>query len=82
MSELNVLLFGRVKEIVGAGTVRLPARPGETTGTLLDALVALHPGLGPWRPYLRVAVNREYAAAERAISPGDEVAVIPPVSGG
>jgi molybdopterin converting factor subunit 1 len=82
MSSVSVLLFGGVREIVGAGAVELPAGPGETAASLLDALVARHPGLGPWRASLRVAVNREYASGDRAVSPGDEIAVIPPVSGG
>jgi molybdopterin converting factor subunit 1 len=82
MTAVSVLLFGRVREIVGAIEIELPAAPGETTASLLDALVARHPGLGPWRGSLRVAVNREYAPGERAVSAGDEIAVIPPVSGG
>jgi molybdopterin converting factor subunit 1 len=82
MSAVSVLLFGRVRELVGAEAIDLPAGPGETTATMLNALIALHPGLEPWRPHLRVAVNREYAPGERPVSPGDEIAVIPPVSGG
>jgi molybdopterin converting factor subunit 1 len=82
MTAVSVLLFGKIREIVGAGEIELPAGPGETAASLLDALVARHPGLAPWRPSLRVAVNREYAPGERAVSAGDEIAVIPPVSGG
>lgn len=82
MSAVNVLLFGRVREIVGAGEVELPAGPGDTTATMLNALIALHPRLEPWRQHLRIAVNGEYAAGEKTLSPGDEIAVIPPVSGG
>jgi molybdopterin converting factor subunit 1 len=82
MSAVNVLLFGKVREIVGSGEIELPAGPGETASSLLDALVARHPGVGPWRASLRVAVNREYAPGGRTVSAGDEIAVIPPVSGG
>jgi molybdopterin converting factor small subunit len=66
MTAVSVLLFGKIREIVGAGEIELPAGPGETAASLLDAL----------------AVNREYAPGERAVSAGDEIAVIPPVSGG
>ena len=80
--EIRVMLFGSAKEIVGAGEVRLDAGPGATTATLVQSLIERYPRLGPWRGSLRVAVNREYAPGETAVSPGDEVAVIPPVSGG
>ncbi len=82
MNGIRVRLFGRVKEIVGADAIDLPAGPGETTGTVLKSLIGRYPPLAPWRDYLRVAVNHEYAPEERTVSPGDEVAIIPPVSGG
>ena len=82
MNDVNVLLFGMAREIVSASEIRLPAPPGTTTASILDALVERHPALGQWKPFLRVALNREYAPPERVVSPGDEVAVIPPVSGG
>ena len=82
MNGIRVRLFGMVKEIVGADTVDLPAGPGATTGSVLDSLIGRHPALEPWRDYLRMAVNQEYAPRERPVSPGDEVAVIQPVSGG
>lgn len=75
-------LFGRVKEIVGTGEIEMPAAPGATTRSVLNALIGAYPHLGPWKDYLRIAVNQEYAPDERPVAPGDEVAVIPPVSGG
>jgi molybdopterin converting factor small subunit len=41
-----------------------------------------HPDLAPMRNTLAFAVNGEYARAEAKVSPGDELAVLPPVSGG
>ncbi len=82
MNAIRVRVFGKVREIVGAETVDLPAGPAETTATVLDALIGRYPPLEPWRQYLRVALNQEYVPMERRVSPGDEVAVIPPVSGG
>lgn len=82
MNGIRVILFGRVREIVGSGEIDLPAGPGATTGSMLRSLVELYPELGPWSGVIRVAVNREYVPGETALSPGDEVAVIPPVSGG
>lgn len=82
MNAVKVLVFGRVREVVAAGSVELPAPAGTTAGSILDTLAARHPELLPWRPHLRVAVNREYARDDAPVAPGDEVAVIPPVSGG
>ncbi len=82
MNGVRVRLFGNVREIVGSAEIEMPAAPGATTGSLLSALIGAHPRLAPWREYLRVAVNQEYAPGETPVSPGDEVAVIPPVSGG
>jgi molybdopterin converting factor small subunit len=55
---------------------------GATLAELWPVLVDLHPGLAPMRDTLAFAVNGEYARMEDAVSPGDEVAVLPPVSGG
>lgn len=82
MSGIRVRLFGSVKEIVGSGEIEVPAAPGATTGSLLAGLIRAHPRLEPWGEYLRVAVNQEYAPGETPVAPGDEVAIIPPVSGG
>ncbi|MGE5465272.1 MAG: molybdenum cofactor biosynthesis protein MoaE [Betaproteobacteria bacterium] len=55
---------------------------GLTTKQLLDRLVEQHPKLARIAPSLAVAVNREYAESSRVLQDGDEVALIPPVSGG
>jgi molybdopterin synthase catalytic subunit len=55
---------------------------GATVGALLDHLIAAHPALASLRANLRVAVNQEFAALDRVLADGDEVALIPPVSGG
>ena len=76
---LSVLCFASWGDVFGPRVeVDLPA--GATVGDLLAHLAA--------RPEARrlpaplVAVNRRYAAAEVSISPGDEIAIIPPVAGG
>jgi len=78
----RVLVFGGIREIVGGDSVELDIPAGGTTEDLLDALTRSHPEVGRWRPFLRVAVNREYTAGPGPLSSGDEIAVIPPVSGG
>jgi molybdopterin synthase sulfur carrier subunit len=56
-----------------------------TVGDLLDWLAARGPGYAQAlanRRIIRVAVNQDYAAIDRALAPGDEVALFPPVTGG
>lgn len=78
------MLFGAAAERAGGirQTEVAVVEEGTTIGELWDALTELHPGLVPLGDTLAFAVNGEYARMEAAVSPGDEVAVLPPVSGG
>jgi molybdopterin converting factor subunit 1 len=82
MMDVKVKYFATIRDIVGSGenTLQLPA--GTTVGSLVRILSDRYAGVRPWAPYLRVAINRTYADVGTEIRPGDEVAVIPPVSGG
>jgi molybdopterin synthase catalytic subunit len=75
--EVTVRLFAMLRERAGAAEVVLELDEG---ARVADALAELH-GLADGLP-LVMAVNREYADAERTLGPGDELALIPPVSGG
>ena len=55
---------------------------GATSATLMERLSDLHPGLFKGGGRLVVAVNGEYVPMDHALGDGDEVALIPPVSGG
>ncbi|MEW8977186.1 MAG: molybdenum cofactor biosynthesis protein MoaE [Symbiobacterium sp.] len=55
---------------------------GLTTEQLMQHLQQEYPGLARLTPVLSIAVNREYAPGDRVLNDGDEVALIPPVSGG
>ncbi len=79
---VTVLLFAAARETVGAAEVTLPLPADATARGILLALCASHPALGPYVPSLRVAVNGTYAHADEPVKPGDEIAVLPPVSGG
>ena len=80
--RVRVRLFAIQRELVGAREVALELAPGATIEAAWAALVERHPVLAPGRPAVRFARNREYADAETALADGDELAVIPPVSGG
>ncbi len=82
MNGITVLLFGAAADQAGTRQTELPVDDGATLGDLWTALTDRYPGLTPMRDTLAFAVNGEYARAEYKVSPGDEVAVLPPVSGG
>src|SRR4051812_23406967 len=80
--RLTVRLFAMLREQAGTDSVELELAEGATGADALDALRAER-GLEILdRLPVRLAVNREYSELERELSPGDELAVIPPVSGG
>jgi MoaE-MoaD fusion protein len=75
--EVTVRLFAMLRERAGADEVRLELPEGARVGDALGELSGLADGLP-----LVMAVNREYASAETVLDSGDELALIPPVSGG
>ncbi|WP_165874316.1 molybdopterin converting factor subunit 1 [Rubrobacter taiwanensis] len=79
---VRVLLFGAAADQAGARELELQVRDGATLGDLWNELTGRYPGLTPMGDTLAFAVNQEYAGMERRVSPGDEVAILPPVSGG
>jgi len=77
-----VRLFASLRDAAGSPEARLELAEGGTAEAAWQALVDSHPALAPRRASLAVAVNRAYAGFESALQDGDEVAFIPPVSGG
>ena len=76
-----VLVFASYADDFGARTVSVPLDPPCTVADVVGALRAMPGGERvPERPL--VAVNQAYATPDTAVSPGDEVALIPPVAGG
>jgi len=80
---VSVRLFAILRERAGRDSVEIELPDGATVGDAFERL-AETPGLADLvaRMPLRMAVNREYAAEGAPIAPGDELAVIPPISGG
>lgn len=64
----------------GEDTVELPV--AANAGSVLEYLASKHPEFAGWRGSVRIAVNHRYVDSDHSLSEGDEVAVIPPVSGG
>ncbi len=80
--RVRVRLFAVQRELVGAREVSLELADGGTVADAWEGLVALHPALAPGRDSVRFAVNAAYAEPGAVLADGDEVAMIPPVSGG
>jgi len=80
--RIRIRLFAMQRETAGTREVALDLPAGGTVGDAWDGLVALHPGLAPGRASVRFARNGAYAEAATPLADGDEVAMIPPVSGG
>jgi molybdopterin synthase catalytic subunit len=79
---IRVRVFASVREILGRPEIALEVPEGATAGSVLDRLSADYPRLQRLAPVLRLAVNREYAESGRVLAAGDEIALLPPVSGG
>jgi molybdopterin converting factor subunit 1 len=80
--KIGVRLFAVARERVGASSIDVEVTVPTTVRALRGALVEQYPVLRDVVPHVRFAVDSEYAAESKAISPQSEVAVIPPVSGG
>ncbi|CAA9426641.1 MAG: Molybdenum cofactor biosynthesis protein MoaD [uncultured Rubrobacteraceae bacterium] len=79
---IRVLFFGAAADRAGTREAELEVEGGATLAEIWPLLVGRHPDLAPMRDTLAFAVNGEYARGEAAVWAGDEIAVLPPVSGG
>ncbi len=79
---ITVLFFGILRDIAGASEVRLEVTPGATLGSLFDHFAKLHPQLHERRSNIMLARNQEFGTPSTVLEAGDEVAFLPPVSGG
>jgi len=80
--RVRVRLFAIQRELAGAREIALELAPGATIEAAWAALVERHPVLASGRPAVRFARNGEYADPDTTLGNGDELAIIPPVSGG
>jgi molybdopterin converting factor subunit 1 len=80
--RVTVRLFARLRDIAGAAELSRDVDAGATIGTLWRQLASEYPALGPYERSMSSAVNADYARMDTPLGDGDEVAFLPPVSGG
>lgn len=80
--RITVRLFARLRELAGAGELHRDVPDDATVATVWELLTREYPAVAPYAASMSCAVNAEYARMTTALSDGDEVAFLPPVSGG
>jgi len=80
--HVKVLFFGRLREAAGAAEELLEIAPGARIEELFGTLVARQPELARYRSSLVASRNQEFAAWDTRLRSGEEIAFLPPVSGG
>ncbi|HEY3929163.1 MAG TPA: molybdenum cofactor biosynthesis protein MoaE [Candidatus Koribacter sp.] len=79
---MKAIYFGILRELAGAPEERIEVANAATAGDLFAQLCASHPDLERFSKSIALAVNLEYSDHARVLHQNDEVALIPPVSGG
>jgi molybdopterin converting factor subunit 1 len=82
MQTVRVQLFARFRDLFGADLIEVKVNAPATVRELRDALVSRNLGPTALLTRSRIAVNNEFAGETTPVSAADEIALIPPVSGG
>ena len=80
--RVTVLLFARLRDIAGAAELVRELPDGTTARVLWNTLASEHPDFVRYSGAVSTAVNEEYSKMDAVLGDGDEVAFLPPVSGG
>ena len=79
---VTVRFFARLREIAGTPDLRVELSDGSTVHDAWQAVVTKHRDMGALTSSVSCAVNEEYSRMSAPLHDGDEVAFLPPVSGG
>jgi molybdopterin synthase catalytic subunit len=80
--RVKVLFFGQVKDLTGRSGDELDLSPGSSVQTVFDHYAALFPALRLLESSILMARNQEFSSRDALLAGGDEIAFLPPVSGG
>ena len=79
---ITLKLFSVYQEALGTEEKELSVPVGTTAEDVCDRLIADHPELAQWKELTRFGVNLQFVEPDSLLEPGDELVLIPPVSGG
>lgn len=80
--RVTVRLFARLRDLAGTSELAADVAPGATIADVWAGVVARHPDLAPYAGSLSAARNLEYTRLTAPVAEADEIAFMPPVSGG
>ncbi|HEX8984518.1 MAG TPA: molybdenum cofactor biosynthesis protein MoaE [Bryobacteraceae bacterium] len=80
--RVTVLFFGALKEITGCSEDVIELAAGASAAAVFEHYASAFPKLREWERSILMARNQQFAARSQAIADGDEIALLPPVSGG
>jgi len=80
--QITVKLFAIFQEVFAVDEMQITLESGAAVSQIFDRLVSQQPSLEKWRTLTRYAINLNFADPHTSLADGDEVALIPPVSGG
>ena len=80
--RVTIRLFARLRDLAGAGELVRDVPPESTIGGVWQVLAAELPALKDYERTMSVALNADYSRMSAPVHDGDEVAFLPPVSGG
>jgi sulfur-carrier protein len=80
--KISIKLFAIYQEVVGTAELVEQVGSGTTAGDVLQGLIDRYPQLAQWRSVTRLGVNLDFVEPDTLLQDGDELVLIPPVSGG
>jgi molybdopterin converting factor subunit 1 len=82
MITITIRFFAMCREVTGREEEEMIVPDGVTADEIWDKIISRYPDLEKYKAQSRIAVNLEYAKASVKLKNGDELCIIPPVSGG
>jgi molybdopterin converting factor subunit 1 len=79
---VNIKLFAILRDRAGQSDLHLELPPGSTVAHAAQQLATSHPAIAPFISRIAFAVNQQYVPSTTVLQDNDELALIPPVSGG
>ena len=80
--KVKLLLFASLKDIAGRRDLEMELDDGSTLQQVTEKLASLYPEIGRMQNSVRIAINQEFADENISLNNGDEIAFLPPMSGG